>query len=304
MATTAPILWLDGALVETSSATIPLMGHAPQRGSLVFDVGSFHAAKGGVALFRAREHVARFMRSARIVGLGLAFDENALVRAAIDVVAACGRDEGLVRWSVYFAVGEPDLLPRNQATHVAVAAQLLDDPPSMKPIRVATFDDARKAAPEALSPEAKVAAAYLGPMLARKRAIAAGADEVVLLDVEGNIAEAPIANVFAVSSGTLCTPPLGRVLPGITRDAVLAVALAEGIPVREEALTREAFATAEEAFLTATSLPVAPIGTIDGRPLPAASDGPGPITTRLATRLAAAQHGTDASFAAWLTTVC
>lgn len=303
MATTAPILWLDGALVETRSATIPLMGHAPQRGSLVFDVGSFHASKGGVALFRAREHVARFVRSARIVGLDLAFDENALVRAAIDVVAACGRSEGLVRWSVYFAAGEPDLLPRNQATRVAVAAQLLDDPPSMKAIRVATFDDARKAAPEALSPEAKVAAAYLGPMLARKRAIAAGADEVVLLDVDGNIAEAPIANVFAVSGGTLCTPPLGRVLPGITRDAVLAIALAEGIPVREEPLTREAFVAAEEAFLTATSLPIAPIGTIDGRHLRAASDGPGPITARLATRLASAQHGADASFAAWLTNV-
>jgi hypothetical protein len=70
----------------------------------------------------------------------------------------------------------------------------------------------RKAAPDALSPEAKVAAAYLGPMLARKRAVAAGADDVVLLDYEGNIAESPISNVFAVSAGVLWTPPLGRVL--------------------------------------------------------------------------------------------
>ena len=69
MAFTAPLLWLDGALVATRDATIPLMGHAPQRGSLVFDVASFHASSGGIAIFRAREHVARFMRSARIVGL-------------------------------------------------------------------------------------------------------------------------------------------------------------------------------------------------------------------------------------------
>ncbi len=310
MAITAPLLWLDGSLVETSSATIPLMGHAPQRGSLVFDVGSFHAASAGsahpgVTLFRAREHVARFLRSARIVGLGVAFDEHALVRAAVDVVAACGRKGGLVRWSVFFAAAEPDLLPRNTATRVAVAAQLLEesthgpDPSHMKPIRVAIFDDARKASPDSLSPEAKVAAAYLGPMLARRRAVAAGADDVVLLDREGNIAEAPIANVFAVIGGTLCTPALGHVLPGITRDAVLAIALAEGIPVREAALTREAFESADEAFLTATSFPIAPIAAIGARTLAA----PGPITMRLATRLAAAQLGTDDTFAAWLTHV-
>ena len=298
MAITAPLLWLDGKLVESSSATIPLMAHAPQRASLVFDVGSFHPVKLGVALFRAREHVARFIRSAKIVGLALAYDEEALVRAAIDVVVASGRDEGLIRWSVYFTSSEPDLLPREASTHVAVAAQLLQDPPRTKPLRIATFDDARKAAPEALSPEAKVAAAYLGPMLARKRAVAAGADDVVLLDDQGFIAESPISNVFAVKDGALWTPPLGRVLPGITRDAVLALAASEDIPVRESPLTREAFAAADEAFLSGTSLPIAAIGTIDGRVL---RDAPGPVTARLTARLTAAQRGEDAAFAEWLT---
>jgi branched-chain amino acid aminotransferase len=289
-------------MVATRDATVPLMGHAPQRGSLVFDVGSFHPTAAGestVALFRAREHVARFARSARIVGLALRFDEETLVRAAIEVVAACGRDEGLVRWSVLYAAAESDLLPRDPATRVAVAAQLLEDPPRMKALRVAVFDDAMKASPDALNPEAKVAAAYLGPMLARRRAIAQGDDDVVLLDREGNVAEAPIANVFAVVSGVLWTPPLGHVLPGITRDTVLALALAEGIPTREEPLPRDALASADEAFLTATSLPIAPIGVVNGRALGAA---PGPITSRLATRLAAAQRGAPAT-RAWLTPV-
>jgi len=300
LAITAPLLWLDGAIVETKAATIPLMGHAPQRGSLVFDVGSFHRTGSGVALFRAREHVARFARSARIVGLALPFDEDALVRAAVDVVAACERDDGLVRWSVYFTASEPDLLPRDPTTHVAVAAQLLQDPPRMKPIRIATFDDARKAAPNALSPEAKVAAAYLGPMLARRRAVAAGADDVVLLDHAGNVAEAPIANVFVVKKGVLYTPSLGCVLPGITRDAVLALALAEGIEARETTVTREELASADEAFLTATSIPIAPIGAVDAHVL---GNAPGPVTTRLAARLGAAQRGDDPAFASWLTNV-
>jgi branched-chain amino acid aminotransferase len=238
------------------------------------------------------------MRSARIVGLAVPFDEETLLRAAVQVVESCGRSDGLVRWSVLYATESSDLLPRDTATRVAVAAQLYDDPAKLVTLRVAFFDDARKAAPDALSPEAKVAAAYLGPLLARRRAMAAGADDVVLLDRDGNIAEAPVANVFAVIGGTLWTPPLGLVLPGITRDAVLAIAAADGLPVREEALTPAAFAAADEAFLTGTSLPIAPITAINDRAL---GHFPGRVTARLLERLGAAQRGEDPSLAHWVT---
>lgn len=300
MAITAPLLWLDGALVASSTAAAPLMGHAAQRGSLVFDVGSFHGTPRGPALFRARDHVARFLRSARIVGLELAFDEKTLLDAATRVVTESGCEDGLVRWSAFLRAREPDLVPRDHAAHVAVAAQSLQDPPRRDPIRVAVFDDARKAAPEVLPPDTKAAGAYLGPMLARKRAIAAGADDVVLLDRDGDIAEAPIANAFAVVAGTLWTPPLGRVLPGITRDSVLALARDEGIPVREERLPLDVFTSADEAFLTSTSLPIAPIGWVNGRPL---REAPGPVTTRIVEHIAAAQRGADPSRDAWLTYV-
>ncbi|MBX3190510.1 MAG: aminotransferase class IV [Labilithrix sp.] len=297
MAITAPLVWLDGALVPSADATVPLMGHAPQRGSLVFDVGSFHETKSGPALFRVREHVARFLRSASIVGLSFGYDEAALVRAAIDVVAACERSEGLVRWSAFFAADEPDLIPRSADARVAVAALFYRDPPRTSPLRIAVFDDARKASIEVLSPEAKAGAAYLGPMIARRRATLAGADDVVLLDREGNVAEAPIANVFIVSGGVLRTPPLGAILPGITRDAVLAIAQSEGIAAREEPISPEAFAAADEAFLTATSMPIGPIASVNDRALAAA---PGPITSKITARLLAAQRGEDPTRAAWV----
>ncbi len=300
MAITAPLLWLDGALVDSSTAGAPLMGHAAQRGSLVFDVGSFRTTPRGPALFRARDHVARFLRSASIVGLEVGYDADALVEAAVKVVAESGSQEGLVRWSAFLTAREPDLVPRDHRAHVAVAAQMLQDSPRSTPIRVAVFDDARKAAPAVLPPDTKAAGAYLGPMIARKRAIAAGADDVVLLDEDGDIAEAPIANVFAVVSGTLWTPPLGRILPGITRDSVLAIARAESIPVREERLPPATFASADEAFLTATSLPIAPIATVNGQPLGAA---PGPITRRLIELLHRARSGEDAARERWLTYV-
>lgn len=299
MATTAPLMWLDGAMVASETAGAPLMGHAAQRGSLVFDVGSFRETARGPALFRAPEHVVRFLRSASIVGLELAFDEAALVDAAVRVAAESGRTEGLVRWSAFLRAREPDLLPRNLEAHVAVAALSLD-PPRRQPLAVAFFDDARKAPPEVLSPLTKAAGAYLGPMIAKRRAVAAGADDVVLLDREGNIAEAPVANVFAVVSGALWTPPLTYVLPGITRDSVIAIARDEGIAVKEEPLPCDVFASADEAFLTSTSLDIAPIGSINGN---AVGVAPGPITKRLFERLDAAGHGRDPARAGWLTSI-
>ncbi|WP_224245983.1 aminotransferase class IV [Hyalangium gracile] len=299
MAVTAPRLWLEGTLVDSAEAKLRIMAHAAQRGSLVFDAGSFHPTLRGPALFRAREHIARFLRSARAVGLELSYGEEELLRASVEVVRATGRDDGLVRWSGFFTAGEPDLLPRSPRGSVAIAAQLLEEPGVPMPIRVATFQDARKAAPDALDPAVKVGAAYLGPMLHRRRAKAAGANDIILLDQEGHIAEAPVSNVFAVVEGAVWTPPLRYVLGGITRDSVLAIARAEGIPVREEPLPLETFRSADEAFLSGTSMPLTPISHVDGRALNAAA--PGPVTAHLLRRLLAIQGGEDATYQAWLT---
>lgn len=288
MAITTPTLWLDGALAPATGSgapVIPAMGHAIQRGSLVFDVGSFQAG----ALFRARDHVRRFLRSARIVGLEVAPSEDTLVEAAVAVAKATGASTGMIRWSAFYRADNADLVPRDPRASVVVAGQLYEHPPAPAGpgtvLKIATFDDARKAGPSVLPPEAKAGAAYLGPMLARKRAIAAGADDVVLLDDDGCIAEGPIANTFAVIAGELWTPALGRILPGITRDTVLTLARELGIRTREEPLPRTAFQNADEAFMSGTSLPLAPISKIDAREVAA----PGPITARLLEAVRAAR---------------
>jgi branched-chain amino acid aminotransferase len=292
MAKTAGRIWLDGKIVDLEEGSLPLMAHASQRGSLVFDVGSFAPASGGVALFRARDHVARFFRSAGIVGLPIPFSEESLVDAARQAVLANGaRGAGLVRWSVFFAAGEPDLIPRDRGTHIAIAIQELDDNVRKDPLKIAIFDDGRKAPPDVLPPETKAAGAYLGPMLLRARAIAQDMDDVVLLDRNGDIAEAPIANAFAVVDGAVWTPPLGHVLPGITRRTVLEIARELGLPVREERLPRATFESADEAFLTSTSGPLSPIASVNGKALRG-----GPTTERLL----AAVHEARRSRDAWL----
>jgi branched-chain amino acid aminotransferase len=165
-------------------------------------------------------------------------------------------------------------------------------------VRLSVPREARKAGPDVFPPQAKVAAAYLSPMLAKRRALAGGFDEIVLLDEQGRLTEAPTANVFAVKDGVLTTPPLERVLAGITRDSVLALARAEGIATREAHLSVDDLTSADEAFLTATSLPVQAIASVDGRALRAGA--PGPVTVRIKEAVTACERGADARFARWV----
>ncbi len=304
-------VWLDGVMVPWREAQTSILAHAMQRGALVFDVGAIRPARGGrPLLFRPRDHIARFLRSASLVGLPVAWDEDALLRATIETVHASGLASGLVRWSAFVPTLEPDVVPRGESPAcVAIAAVgpagtvAAGPAPPRRPagVRVMIPGDMRKAGPEVFPPQAKVAASYLGPMLAKRRALATGFDEVVLLDGEGHVAEAPTANVFLVRQGALVTPPLERVLAGITRDSVLAIAEAERLAAREEAFTAEDLRNADEAFLVATSLPVQAVASVDGRLL--RGGAPGPLTLRIRDAIAACERGEDSRFAGWVEAV-
>jgi branched-chain amino acid aminotransferase len=312
---------LNGTLTPWNEAHVSVLSHAIQRGALVFDVGPLRyveprssSAAASWLLFRPREHVARLLRSAALIGHQIPWSEAQLLDATVTAAraaVAAGTTSALVRWSAYVPTVEPDVVPRSAVqASVAIAVITPEDSalpgteasaPKAETVRLQVPRDVRKAGPEVFPPQAKVAASYLGPMLAKRAALAAGYDEVVLLDREGHVAEGPTCNVFAVRGGELVTPPLERVLAGITRDAVLAIARAEGIPAREAHLTAEELAGADEAFLTASSLPVQAIASVDGRALVAGA--PGPVTRRLRAALMACERGEDPRFASWVVDV-
>lgn len=294
-------VWRDGAIVD--EALVSALAHAMQRGGLVFDVLSFHETPRGVAVFRLREHVARLLRSCALVGLSLRYTEDELIAATREAVTATGLREGLIRMSAFIATVEADLVPRDATASVVIAAYHRNDHPKKHvaagPLRISVPRTMRKAAPNAIPPLAKVAAAYLGPMIARREALAAGFDEIVLLDHEEYVAEAPTANVMVVIDRTLVTPPLGSILDGITRDTILKLAREEGVPAVERPLRYAELITADEAFLTATSYLIAPIGAFDAHEMRA----PGPVTTRLRDRFTRLIGGEDRRSEEWLTLI-
>jgi branched-chain amino acid aminotransferase len=135
---------------------------------------------------------------------------------------------------------------------------------------------------ESLSPRVK-SLNYLAHIMAKIEGTNAGADEVLMLDSSGYVAEASGMNIFILKQGVLCTPPpYSGILKGVTRDVVLELAAQAGIAVRETLLNRYDVYTADEAFFTGTAAEIAPIRSLDGRVI--GSGKMGPITKDLTAR--------------------
>lgn len=146
--------------------------------------------------------------------------------------------------------------------------------------------------------KAKAVGNYVNSILAKREAIQAGYDEALLLDTEGYLAEGTGENIFLVKDGVLKTPPLGAILPGITRASVLTLAADLGIPTQEVRFTRDEFYLADEAFLTGTAAEITPVREADNRTIGAGR--PGPITRKLQEAFFAVVKGQDPRYQQWL----
>jgi branched-chain amino acid aminotransferase len=303
------LIWLDGELVPWERATVHVLSHSLQRGSLVFDYMSVHDTPRGACVFRLDLHVERFMRSCELVGLALRRSAREIEAAILETVR---RNPGAkaVKASAYLASIEVDVVPQDDHVTLAIAAydpaaDIIARKPGTPPPRVRELrlwiEKERKNRREDIMPaQAKVSANYASPMMAKARARAAGYDEIVLVDEEGHVAEGPTTNLFLVdAAGTLVTPRTEHVLLGVTRASILELAQAEGIPVVERDVAPEELLAAREAFLTGTTAGVWPITSVDGEKL--GDGGIGTVSKRLQDRFRRVAAGDDPAFAHWLT---
>lgn len=275
---------VDGHLVDESEATVNVRDRGFLYGDAVFE--TLRVYGGAVFEWDAHEH--RLRRSAERLGFeDVPDDLHARVR---ETLAANDCAEGYVRLSVTRGVQPRGLTPDPAVdpTVVVIVGGLsrggLDGTPVWSdPAHVQTVKT-RRAPDSALPADAKTHN-YLGGILSRlelERARTADyrADEALVRDTEGYVAEGTTSNVFFVTDGTLKTPSLdGPVLPGVTRSVVLDLAAEEFFPVETGRYTPADVRAAEEAFLTNSTWELRPIAQVDG-----VTVGDGPIT-RLLTRL-------------------
>lgn len=303
-------IWLDGELVPWDQATVHVLSHSLQRGSLIFDYMSVHATERGPAVFRLREHVERFLRSAELVGLAVPLGAAA-IEAAIVATVRANPGATAVKCSGFLASIEVDVVPLDDRVSVAIAAydpgadivQRKARAPKYSPVlRLWIEKDRRNRRKDIVPPQAKVAANYASPMGAKWSAQRAGYDEILLTDAEGFVAEGPTTNVFLVEAdGSLCTPPEDTVLLGVTRSSIIEIAKHAGIAVREQRVRPERLMGAAEVFLTGTSAGVWPVGSIDDHII--GEGAPGPVSAQLGDRFRRVVSGQDPDFDHWLTVV-
>ncbi|HVP30848.1 MAG TPA: aminotransferase class IV [Myxococcota bacterium] len=304
-------IWLDGRLVPWDSVTVHVLSHSMQRASLIFDFMSVHETPRGPAVFRMPEHVRRLLRSAELLGLPLRLTEAEICAAVVETVRA-NPGSTCAKVCAYLPSIEVEVVPMDDRMSVCVAAydaardviaRNAGRPHVAPELRLHLDRERQKMRPEILPPAAKVSANYTSPMVAKWAARRAGYDEILLVDEKGFVAEASTENVFLVDrDGTLRTPSLEYVLPGVTRDAILQIAKHDGRPTVEGSIRPEELFTASEVFLTATSAGVWPVISIDRKPVGEGSHlgRTGPVSLALKARFQEVTSGRVPDFDAWL----
>lgn len=275
------LIWIDGQWYDRDSAKVSVFDHGLLYGDGVFEGMRVYGGK----VFRLGEHVDRLYDSAHAIWLTVPIAKEEMIRVTEEGVSRGKLAEGYLRHIVTRGVGDLGLDPRKCArATVIIIFDTISLWPRERYEQGLTVLTAGTPMPhrEALSPRVK-SLNYLPHILAKVEGIHAQVDEVLMLDSAGYVAEASGMNLFVVKRGELRTPPAyAGILRGVTRDVILELAAAAGIPAREEPLNRYDVYTADEAFFTGTAAEIAPIRTVDGRTIGA---GPvGPVTRELITR--------------------
>jgi branched-chain amino acid aminotransferase len=276
-------VWIDGHVVEGSEARIPVTDHG-----LLYGDGIFEGIRVyGRRAFRLDLHLARLATSARFIGLEIPGGIEAMREVVLATARAFGSDESYVRLIVTRGEGalgvDPSSCARPRVLCLVDAVRLFPAEKLEQGLALATASVRRPPA-DVLDPGVK-SLNYLNNVLAKLDAQRAGADDALILNLAGAVAEASVANVFAVKDGELSTPPPSDgALAGITRRSVLELAADLGIPARERTLGRVDLLGADEVFLTGTGARILPVRSLDGRPI--AKKAPGPLTVQLSAAFA------------------
>ncbi len=270
------VCWLEGSILPLEKACIPVLDHGLLYGDGVFEGIRFYAG----APFLLDEHLRRLRDSAQAIALSVPWDDDELAGITAAVVEAFDGDEGYIRMIVTRGEGPLGIDPAPCKTPrlivIASRLEMVNHAARTHGVRLITAAT-RRLPPDGLDPRIK-SLNYLNHILARIEANRAGADEAVLLNAQGRVAEGTADNLFVVREGRLLTPPvIDGALPGITRALILQLAADSGIEAREQSLAPYDLHTADECFLTGTGAELIPVREIDGRTLKIC---PGPVFQR------------------------
>lgn len=274
-------IYLDGLIVDEGEAKISVFDHGLLYGDGVFEGIRFYNSR----VFRLEEHVRRLYDSAKSILLNIPLTPEEMTAATCATVRANGLIDGYIRLVVTRGVGpmglSPFKCPKASVIIIADTISLYSDEAYAHGLTMATCAT-RRPSHDILSPQVK-SLNYLNNVMAKVEAIQAGAEEGLMLNDVGLVAECTGDNIFVIRDGAITTPPItAGALPGITRGVVIEIARELGIPLAERDLSRHDIYTCDECFLTGTAAEVIAATQLDQRVL--GTGRPGPLTQRIIAR--------------------
>jgi branched-chain amino acid aminotransferase len=258
------VLFLNGEFVKAVDAKMDFYSQSLHYGYSVFEgIRSYKTEDGTTKIFKATEHFDRFKVSAEAINLPYTYNTQDLIAQTYKLLQLNNLGDAYIRPVVY----APANMSFTQNTESFIFIQAWEIGPFLgdKRIRVMTSSFQRPN-PKGFKIHAKAAGHYVNSIMASQEAKAAGYDEALLLDMHDHVAEAPGANVFFEKDGTLYTPSLGNILPGITRATVIELCAAHNIPVVETSFGIDAIKGADAAFFCGTAAEVIGLESIDDLP--------------------------------------
>lgn len=255
-------VWLNGEVKPLSESGISPLTHSLHYGSGVFEgIRAYQDSAGKTHIFRLEEHIDRLFYSAEQVFFTIPFTKETLMEACKQTVITNSLKEAYLRPLVYHDGSALGVGVAGNSPQVLIAAwswgQYLEGSVTVE------VSEYRRISEQSVIPDAKVSGHYVNSLLATTKAKQNGYLEALLLDHAGNIAEGPGENIFFIKGTELHTPKLGKILKGITRDAVITFAADLGYTVVERDITLQELPEFESAFFTGTAAEVTPIERID-----------------------------------------
>ncbi len=256
-------IWFNGDTVDWKNANIHILNHGLHYASCVFEGERVYDGE----IFKLEEHTGRLFYSAERMGIEIPYSQNQINDACKKIVNIQKVQNGYVRPFVWRGSEMMAISAQKNKIHVAIATwewgSYFDPKLKLKGIKL-NISNWRRPAPNTIPWDTKAAGLYMICTLSKHEAEAQGFTDSLMLDYQGNIAEATGANIFFKDkSGELHTPIPDSFLDGITRREVIKIAKAKGINVNERKIKPEEMREFVGCFLTGTAAEVTPVSQID-----------------------------------------
>ena len=295
------LIWKNGSFQSWNDCNVHILSHTLHYGTGVFEGVRAYKTANGAAVFRLLEHTERLFNAAKKLNINIPYSIDEIMNAQCEVLNENELEEGYIRPIIYLGNEGLGLRAKDLSVNVAIAAWEWPSymSPEAKQKGISIIKSSYSQYENPLHSGNKIIGTYFQNTMALHEAIDKGADEALMMDVNGFISEGSGENIFIVKDGVIITPTTKHCLNGITRQSVIQVASDLNYEVVEKDIKYDELVLADEAFFTGTAVEITPIREVDEKII--GSGERGPISNKLQEAFTQIISGNNATYSDWLT---